>query len=145
MLRIPKEVDYGVLILLALHEADSDAVLSATEIASRRGLPQQQVAKLLKLFQRNGIVDSTRGPRGGYKLVRSPESLDLKTIYAVIEGPLNLAECIEGSECKVAGVCNLKPHLVLLNTAIQDAFSNISIRSISENLPYGTFSIGAGV
>ncbi|CAM2066959.1 Rrf2 family transcriptional regulator [Sulfidibacter corallicola] len=134
MLRLPKSVDYGILILLTLYEADQAETLSALQVARACGLPHQQVAKLLKLLQRRDAVESIRGPRGGYRLKADGAVLSLQQIYDMIEGPLALTECMsdEPCHCRVMENCRLQPYMVAVNQTIEHAFSGITLRQISE-------------
>ena len=145
VLKLPKSVDYGLLILVTLHEA-GEQWLSSAEIAKRTDLPSQHVAKLLKIFQRNQLIDSTRGPKGGYHLCPMGGMLNMAEVYQILEGPLMLTECSSQSDhdqCRITDGCRLKPHITILNEAIFSVLSTITIQMISEkqnlhfNIPTG--------
>lgn len=137
MLRLPKSVDYGVLILLTLFEAEPDTPLSAQQIAETCGLPHQQVAKLLKVLQRREIVCSTRGPRGGYALKEDAGHLNLAQIHELIEGPLTVTECMnpEDCQCRALTSCRLRPYMEAVDRALQQALAGITLAAISESRP----------
>ncbi|CAM2007449.1 RrF2 family transcriptional regulator [Acanthopleuribacter pedis] len=137
MLRLPKSVDYGVLILLTLFEADSDTPLSAQQIAETCGLPHQQVAKLLKVLQRQDVVSSTRGPRGGYALKVDAGSMNLLAVHRLIEGPLTVTECMnpEDCQCRAMASCRLRPYMEAVDRALQQALEGITLAAISESRP----------
>ncbi|MCB1053149.1 MAG: Rrf2 family transcriptional regulator [Acidobacteria bacterium] len=137
MLRIPKSVDYGVLILLTLFESE-DQMLSAKEIATRCGVSYQQVAKLLKMLVKNALVHSKQGAQGGYSLSPEKANLNLEEIYQALEGPFSFAECMDkhvaGSNgCKVDPTCRLKPHLAIINQAIQSVCRSLTLKDISRS------------
>jgi Rrf2 family protein len=60
-------------------------LLSSIEIARDRNLPQTLVAKLLTMLSQAGLVEGSRGPGGGYRLVRAPGKISLLDIVAVFE------------------------------------------------------------
>ena len=136
MLKIPKEVDYGILILLTLMEEGDEHLIPATEMADRTRIPHQQVAKLLKKLQKGGVVESFRGPKGGYKLNIAPEDLTLNEIYTYFFGSLSLTDCTNKDEatanCRVEKTCSLVPHMAMINQALQEAFSKITLSKISD-------------
>ena len=69
MLRVTKLTDYATVVLTVL-AAQSDAVLSASELAERAGLEPPTVSKLLKPLAQAGLVEGFRGANGGYRLAR---------------------------------------------------------------------------
>ncbi len=102
MLRISKKADYAVFLLGAIArqgaypggEAEA-SVVSAHEIARQAGLNKSVVANLLKEFAKHGLLESVRGLKGGYKLVRAPRQISLAEILEVVEGKFTLVDCIE--------------------------------------------------
>ncbi len=101
MLRISKKADYAVFLLGAIARQGaypggpaSDAVVSAHEIARLAGLNKSVVANLLKDFARHGVLESTRGLKGGYRLARPPADVSLGEILEVVEGRFTLVDCI---------------------------------------------------
>jgi Rrf2 family protein len=103
MLRISKKADYAVFLLGAIARQGAypggpapESVLSAHEIARQAGLNKSVVANLLKEFARAGMLESVRGLKGGYKLLRSPYEISLGNILEVVEGPFTLVDCVEG-------------------------------------------------
>ena len=111
MLRISKKADYAVFLLGLIAkrgaypggEAESDSVVSAQEIARQSKLNKSVVANLLKGFAKHGILQSSRGLKGGYRLTRSPEEISLGTILEVVDGPFTLVDCLRESDQEKAG------------------------------------------
>ncbi len=59
--------------------------LSSKDIAERRKLPQTLVAKLLVTLSQAGLVEGTRGPKGGYWLAKEPSEIVLYDIVVLFE------------------------------------------------------------
>ena len=86
---------------LALHAA---AVLAACDegsmttaaIAEELGVSEAHLAKVLQRLSKVGLVKGTRGPGGGFRLVRRPERTTLLDIYEAMEGPITLDQCLFG-------------------------------------------------
>ena len=68
MLRISKMTDYAT-VLLARLAAAPDRQLTAAQLAAQSHLGAPTVSKVLKQLHRRGLVSSTLGLRGGYRLV----------------------------------------------------------------------------
>jgi len=105
MLRISKKADYAVFLLGAIARQGAypggpaeASVVSAHEIARQAGLNKSVVANLLKEFAKHGILESVRGLKGGYKLVRPPREVTLGEILEVVEGRFTLVDCIDGHD-----------------------------------------------
>ena len=81
MLRISKLTDYGT-VLLAHLAANQASVCSAAEVAEATGVALPTVSKLLKLLARAGLVTSTRGSNGGYRLSRGPHEISAADVIA---------------------------------------------------------------
>ncbi len=101
MLRISKKADYAVFLLGAIARAGAypggpagSSVVSAHEIAKQAKLNKSVVANLLKEFAKHGLLESTRGLRGGYRLSKAPAVISLGDILEVIEGRFVLVDCI---------------------------------------------------
>jgi Rrf2 family protein len=74
MLRVTKLTDYATVVLTVL-AAQSDAVLSASELAERAGLEPPTVSKLLKPLAQAGLVEGFRGANGGYRLAHPADTI----------------------------------------------------------------------
>lgn len=101
MLRISKKADYAVFLLGAIARQGAypggsagDAVVSAHEIARQAKLNKSVVANLLKEFAKSGLLESTRGLKGGYRLGRPPREIALADILEVVEGRFVLVDCV---------------------------------------------------
>jgi Rrf2 family protein len=84
MLRLSKKADYALISLGYLAE-HPDEVVSAREIAERCGLPLPLLMNLLKVLHQGGIVRSTRGASGGYRLAGDLTKLSLFELNELIE------------------------------------------------------------
>ena len=74
------------LLELALH-FESGQPVRVREIAAAHDIPPQFLVQILLQLKAAGLVASTRGAAGGYRLVREPNELSLGEVMSVIEGP----------------------------------------------------------
>jgi Rrf2 family protein len=75
---------YSVKALLDLALNSSRQPVSVNTIAERQGLPPPYLEKLLIDLRRAGIVESVRGPQGGYRLAKPPETISLGQILEAV-------------------------------------------------------------
>lgn len=127
MLRISKLTDYGTVLLahLAANEAD---VCSAADVASATGIALPTVSKLLKSLARSGLVVSTRGANGGYRLSRRPQQISAADVIDALEGPVSITECSSiDSLCEHEGVCSVGGSWQRINVAIRRALDEVTL------------------
>lgn len=86
MLCLSKKTEYALAALAYLAER-SHGVASAREIAEAQGLPMQLLVKILKCLQNHEILLSTRGVRGGYRIVADLNLTSLFDLVAITECP----------------------------------------------------------
>ncbi len=131
MLRIGKLTDYATVILATLAN-DRTRWLNASTLAERTHIAAPTVAKLLKQLHRAGLVDSTRGTRGGYQLSRSPDAISAAAILDALEGPIALTDCSAGSgNCCIEHNCGVSRTWQRLNAAIRRSLTEISLAQLA--------------
>ncbi|MEQ1631233.1 MAG: Rrf2 family transcriptional regulator [Planctomycetota bacterium] len=143
MLRISKKADYAVFLLGAIARqgafpggSAADSVVSAHEIARQANLNKSVVANLLKCFAKDGLLESVRGLKGGYRLARTPHEVTLGQVLHVIDGPFNLVDCIRlpeasgsGDEhhCNLIAFCPTKNPMRVVHDRIERLFAEITL------------------
>ncbi len=138
MLRISRLTDYGTVLLahLAAHQA---TVCSAADVAEATGIAPPTVSKLLKLLARAGLVTSTRGANGGYRLSRAPQEISAADVIDALEGPVSITECGAG-ECEHEEVCSVGNAWQRINVAIRRALQDVTLNDlVCANSPVPTF------
>ena len=95
-MRITLESDYALRILTAM--AGYGDVTDAKTISADTSVTQRFTLKILHKLVQGDLVQSYKGVNGGYKLKVSPESITLKTVIELIDGPIAIARCLESEE-----------------------------------------------
>jgi FeS assembly SUF system regulator len=130
VLRLSKLTDYGT-VLLAHLAANRGSVCSAADVATATGVAVPTVSKLLKLLGRNGLVTSTRGANGGYRLAHDPSDISAADIIDALEGPVSITECsASDSQCEHEGVCSVGGAWQRVNVAIRRALDDVSLNDL---------------
>jgi Rrf2 family transcriptional regulator, nitric oxide-sensitive transcriptional repressor len=107
MLSFTKKIDYALIVLgyLAEHSA---TVVSAREISAHFGMSAALVMNVMKALHRCDFITSTRGTKGGYRLIADLSKVSVHDLIAIVEGPVRLAECIAlDGECRKGRTCKL--------------------------------------
>ncbi len=131
MLRISKLTDYATVILGALAQHPSSRQTSAS-LAERTHLGPATASKLLKQLQRAGLVNSTRGLRGGYQLARPATAISAAAILDALEGPLAITDCAAGEgHCDIESSCRVGRAWQRVNAAIRRSLQDISLAQLA--------------
>jgi len=81
-----------------LSAVGTDAHVPSAAVAAATGLPPNYLTKVLNAFVHVGILESTRGPNGGFRLVVLPRELSLSDAIAPFEEP-DAGRCLLGPDC----------------------------------------------
>lgn len=90
-MKISTKGRYGLRILLDLALNQGDKPRMIKEIASAQGISEKYISRLIIELRRAGIVDSTRGARGGYRLALLPGEITLLEVVETMEGRISIA------------------------------------------------------
>jgi Rrf2 family cysteine metabolism transcriptional repressor len=103
-MKVSSRVHYGLRAMTELARSYSDGhPLSISEIARNEDLPLAYLEQLVGELRRAGLVDGTRGVRGGYRLSRAPQDINVGDVYRVLEGEVAPVECT--AEDYLPGTC----------------------------------------
>jgi Rrf2 family protein len=87
-MKISAKAEYACLAVLALaRQAPEGPPLRIREISKEYGIPERYLVQILLQLKGAGLVASTRGAAGGYRLARPATSISLSEILGVIDGP----------------------------------------------------------
>lgn len=135
MLRMTKQADYGIVLLTRMAQ-EEERRFAAPELAEETHLPLPTVSKVLKILSRAGVLDSTRGVKGGYSLARAPEGINVADMIEALEGPIAFTECIEDTpgSCSQEASCNIRGNWQRINEAVRGALECISLADLTSPL-----------
>ncbi|HMP30449.1 MAG TPA: Rrf2 family transcriptional regulator, partial [Saprospiraceae bacterium] len=103
-MKINKQDEYGLRLLLRIAKTEDAEGLSIPVLAEQEGLSQPYVAKLTRDLRIGGLIQSTRGQKGGYILAKSPSSITIKEVISILGGEL-FEKDFCGSHAGTARLC----------------------------------------
>ncbi len=78
---------------LVLIAKDKNKMINVQKISDATGSSRHHVAKILQRLVKAGYLRSSRGPSGGFELIKDPDKIRLSDIYELIEGKLEVPNC----------------------------------------------------
>ncbi|EHM46484.1 RrF2 family transcriptional regulator [Yokenella regensburgei] len=89
-------VEYGIHSLMCMVDARGEArEMSVREMAELQGVPYDYLAKIFTRLSRGGLVSSSEGKGGGFRLARAAELITVLDVVHAIDGEKNMFECRE--------------------------------------------------
>lgn len=105
--------------------------LTVGEMAGFLNASEAHLAKVMQRLSRAGLVQATRGPRGGFVLSRAPEDTTLLEVYEAIEGQLVATNCLLGKPVCSGQRCLLGGLLQSLNLQVRDYLSTTTLAQMA--------------
>ena len=135
MLRVSKLADYGTLVMASMAR-DPLRVHSAAEVALRTGVATPTVSKVLKTLARSGLVSSSRGVKGGYRLPRAPADITIAQIVDAMDGPIGMTECSGvHSLCPQESACSVRSSWRSINHLVLETLSRVTLEQMAQTTP----------
>ena len=136
-MRITTWAEYGLICALHLARRTGTGPATGRDIAARERLPADYVEQILLRMRRAGIVNSTRGARGGYALAREPESISVRDVINASELTTFDLHCVshpvDSARCAEAENCSIRPVWVLLQQRIDEVLEGVKLSDLLEN------------
>jgi FeS assembly SUF system regulator len=132
VIRLSRISDYGIVVMAFLAEQPAGSQHSARGIAEATQLPTPVVSKILKALTRGGLLASQRGPRGGYSLARSPETITVADMLSALEGPFGLTECtMHPGQCVQEASCHVRKPWQQINHIVRSALAGVTLAKLA--------------
>jgi Rrf2 family protein len=97
---------YALRSLLYLAEQQGAAPVQLARIAETQRVPPKYLELIMLDLKKAGLVQSLRGPKGGYTLARAPDSISFGDVVRVMEGPIALISCASVNFYAPCGDCH---------------------------------------
>ncbi|NOT17431.1 MAG: Fe-S cluster assembly transcriptional regulator IscR [Sulfuriferula sp.] len=116
------------MIDLALNHEQGPVTLAA--ISERQKISLSYLEQLFGKLRRRELVDSVRGPGGGYRVARALVDISVAQIVQAVDEPLDATQCAGKQNCKDDGRCMTHDLWHNLNACIQDYLTTVTLASL---------------
>jgi len=89
---------YAVMAMADLAKNHDPRPVSLNEISLRQGISILYLEQLFFKLKQNNLVNSTRGPSGGYALSKSPDQIKLSNIISAVDEEVKMLKCNKNSK-----------------------------------------------
>jgi Rrf2 family protein len=109
-MQITRQADYALRAVIYLSRLKPDQRAATSQIALEQRIPPSFLAKIVSQLSVAGLLQTSRGARGGVSLARSPDNISVLEVVEAIDGPITLNECVAlGGVCEFGDDCPMKP------------------------------------
>ncbi len=120
---------YGVRAVYEIAKSAGPGPLTIREIAERQGISVSYLEQIMYRLGRAGLIESVRGPGGGYLLGKKPADLTIGDVVRALEGPIALSHCLEpgmSDDCNQADACVARMVWAKVGAKIEEALDSIT-------------------
>jgi Rrf2 family protein len=135
MLRINRQTDYAVRVLLALAKRDEGTRLSSATIQREMLIPPSFMGRIVAQLAQAGLVVTYPGREGGLQLSRPADELTLRDVVEAFEGPVLLSECMQAKgedDCPFLANCPVSPKWARVQVAMLRELGSISFADLAK-------------
>jgi len=123
---------YAVTAMLDLSLHDGKGPVSLVEISERQDISLSYLEQLFSRLRKQELVDSTRGPGGGYRLSRDSHGIAVADVITAVDEKVETTRCGGLSNCQDDSQCLTHDLWTELSTQIHDFLMGISLGDLVE-------------
>ena len=132
-MRLSTKGRYAVMAMVDLARRQDQAAraVALADIAARQEISLSYLEQLFARLRRRGLVQSARGPGGGYRLAKAAEATSIADIVHAVDEPLRATRCGAGKGCMTKGARCLTHDLWEdLGSRIEDYLASVSLADV---------------
>lgn len=123
---------YGLRMMIELALSPGQKTVLAEGIAQRQGISENYIHLLAKALKTAGLIQSTRGSKGGYSLCIAPDKITALDVITAMEGKIAVVECTNNrTKCDRDSICVTRDLWQQINQAVETILSGITIEQLS--------------
>ena len=129
-MRLTAKGRYAVTAMLDLAVHENEGPISLADISRRQGISLSYLEQLFAKLRRHGLVNSVRGPGGGYHLNRSADQIFVAEIVDSVDEIVDATRCAGRADCQQGEMCLSHQLWSDLSSEIHHFLAGIDLASI---------------
>lgn len=117
---------------LALMSVEPEMIYATRSVAEKLAVSGAHLAKVFQRLARAGLVESERGPKGGFRLGKPAEDISLLEVYEAIEGPFEPKDCLMNERSCIGGACMFGDLLGGMNREFKEYMESKQLAELRE-------------
>lgn len=124
---------YALRLMLDIAQHQEDGYLSLKTIAQRQNISLKYLESIASSLSNSGLIISTRGKTGGYRLSSEPINLCIGDILNASQGGITTVECSWGKDCSCDKGCLAMPLWINLDKLVNNYFNQLSLQDLLDS------------
>lgn len=130
-MKLSTRVRYGLRMMLNLALNSGNGPVFLNQIARDEEISEKYLSQLIIPLRTAGLVTSTRGSRGGYRLNKPAAKVTVGEIFSALEGEVALIDCLKNSRtCSRSAVCLARDVWQKLNKRILETLNEFTLADL---------------
>ena len=123
---------YALRFLVDVAEHQGDGFVPLKDVAVRQEISEKYLEIVVKELVKGGLLTALRGKGGGYRLNRTPDEYNVKSILELMEGPLAPVACLGSGQnvCPRSDSCRTLPLWQGLDKVISDYLARFTLADL---------------
>jgi Rrf2 family protein len=133
MLKINRQTDYAVRVVLALSKKEAGKRVSTSEVGHEMLIPPALLQRIVAELANGKFINTQAGRDGGISLAHDPKDISLLQIVEHFEGELYLSDCVlKPGDCPFDKKCPVHCQWVRLKNLLRDEMARTSFQQLVE-------------
>ncbi len=132
-MRLTTKGRFAVTAMVDLALRDGSGPVTLAEISSRQKISLSYLEQLFGKLRRHQLVESVRGPGGGYCLAKDMAQISVAEMILAVDEPIDATQCAGKENCRDEEKCLTHDLWATLTTRIFDYLESVSLRQLVDN------------
>jgi Rrf2 family protein len=131
-MKITAKEQHGLRAMAELAARYGQGPVPLGEVADAQGISRDYLEQIVPALREAGLVQSTRGARGGYQLARSPESITVAQVLQALEGEIFSIRCLSeaSEECDRSAICAARAVWAKVHARVSETLDEMTLADL---------------
>lgn len=129
-MRLTTKGRFAVTAMIDVAMQSTNGPTTLAGVAERQRISLSYLEQLFGKLRRSGLVESVRGPGGGYRLARTPGAISVAAVIVAVDEPLDATQCGGRENCHGDQRCMTHELWASLNTRILDYLQSVTLADL---------------
>lgn len=134
-MKFSKATNYALHSMVHLAMDNTNEAVGVDTLAQRQKLSPTYLSKILTKLSKAGLIESTPGVKGGYRLLRSPENCSFLDVIQATEGYESLLNCTMSHDGKWSQTCLIERTMSEVEDKMKEELASKTIAGILSQMP----------
>jgi Rrf2 family iron-sulfur cluster assembly transcriptional regulator len=132
-MRLTTKGRFAVTAMVDLALRHGGGPVTLAEISSRQKISLSYLEQLFGKLRRHALVDSVRGPGGGYRLAKDMAEISVAEVILAVDEPIDATQCAGKENCRDEQKCLTHDLWATLNERIFDYLESVTLRQLVDS------------